>query len=193
MNKRAIFIFVLIIVFVIFFYLGFTWKRNNKQEEIIKNDMIFDENINEATDNKAIETVSQEEKTTPNTVLVLKKYYIDCDHTISNRATIPEEMVNLTKEELAEKYKNWEIEEFSQDEVILSRELESFCGEHYYLMEEDGHINIYTVDEAGNKTLKEENRMSCEYLPETDRITLRNGIMVYTKEELNKILEDFES
>ena len=49
------------------------------------------------------------------------------------------------------------------------------------------------MDEAGNRTLKEEGNISCEYLPETDRINLRNGINIYGTEELNKTLENFES
>ena len=31
-----------------------------------------------------------------------------------------------------------------------------------------------------------------EYLTETDKITLRNGIFVYGTENLNKVLEDYE-
>lgn len=193
MNKKAIFILCLIILLCASFCIGIAVKREKEQEEIIKNDMIFDKEENEVIENETIETSSNEEKTTPNTVLILKKYHTDCGHTISNKATIPDEMVNLTEEEIKEKYSNWELESFSQDEVILTKTLESFCGEHYYLLEENGYINIYIEDENGNKTLKEENIISCEYLPETDRITLRNGIMVYGTEELNKILEDYES
>lgn len=192
MNKRAIFILALIIIFCIFFYFGFRYQRNNKQEEIIKNDMIFDENKNEPLE-ETIEATSQDETITPNTTLILKKYYTKCKHTITNNVAIPEEMVNLSKEELKEKYKDWEIEKFSKDEIILKKNLEEFCNEHYYLKEENGHVNIYNIDENGKLTLKEENRLSCEYLPETDRIELRNGIEINTKEELNKILEDFES
>lgn len=193
MNKKAIFIFVLIIIFCICFYLGYTIQKNKKQNDIIRNDMLLNERTNNRVEEDTIETTSQEEKTTPNTILTLKKYYTDCGHTIGNSSTIPEEMVNLTEKEIKEKYTNWEIEKFSKEEIILTRNLESFCGEHYYITEENNHISIYAVDEAGNKTLKEEGNISCEYLPETDRINLRNGINIYGTEELNKTLENFES
>ena len=193
MNKRAIFIFVLVIIFVIFFYFGFKYQRDKDQEEIIKNDMVFDENENDIIENETLEAAAQEEKTTPNTVLVLKKYYTKCEHTITNKATIPEEMVNLTKEEIESKYKEWNLEKFSKDEIVLRKDFEEFCNEHYYLKEENGYVNIYSVDEEGKFTLKEENVLSCEYLTETDRIELKNGIQINTKEELNKILEDFEA
>ncbi len=193
MNKKAIFIFVLIIIFCICFYIGYMVQKNKKQNDIIRNDMLLNEMVDNINTNDTIETASQEEKTTPNTILILKKYYTDCGHAIENRATLPEEMVNMTEKEIKEQYVNWEIERFSKEEVILTRTLESFCGEHYYVTEEDGHISIYVEDEMGNRTLKEQGQLSCEYLPETDRINLKNGINIYGTEELNKMLEDFES
>lgn len=192
MGKKAIFIFAFIIIFCVCFYIGLTMQRNDEQNDIIKNDMIFDIEKNNSLRNETLEIAVQDTKTTPNTTLILKKYYTDCGHTISNSATIPEEMVNLTEEEIKEKYPNWEVEEFSKEEIILSRTLESFCGEHYFVTEENGYISIYTVDESENKALKETGKLSSEYLPETDRINLRNGIMVYGTEELNKLLEDYE-
>lgn len=193
MNKKAIFIFVLVIMIFIGIYIGFSVQKNKKQNELIRNDMILNETRGTPINDETIEISAQEEKTTPNTILTLKKYYTDCGHAIGNSATIPEEMVNLTEKEIKEKYTNWEIEKFSKEEIILIRTQESFCGEHYYITEEDGYISIYTEDEAGNRTLKEEGKISCEYLPETDRINLKNGIMIYGTEELNKTLEDFES
>lgn len=60
-------------------------------------------------------------------------------------------MVNLTKEELAAKYPGWNLEEFSKKEVLLSKELDSFCGEHYLLIEEEGKVLLYSLDEADRK------------------------------------------
>lgn len=191
MNKKAIFIFALIIIFGICFYIGFNFGRENKQNNIIKNDMIFNEVEDDG--NEAMETNAKEEKTTPNTILTFKKYYTGCEHTISSSEKIPDRLINLTQEEIIKEYPSWEIQEFTSDEVIFVKELESFCGEHYYLIEEEGEVNIYEIDENENKILKERTNILCEYLPETDRISLKNGITIYGKEELNKILEDYES
>lgn len=102
-------------------------------------------------------------------------------------------MVNLTKQEVEKGYPNWKIEKFEKEEIILSKELNSFCGEHYLIIEEEGRVLIYSLDEAGNKTLKENTDIATQYLPETDRIILQNGIYVYGTEELSRIKEDFES
>lgn len=196
MSKRAIFICTGIILFSVCFYIGFNFNKEENVEKnvaIINSVEIKEKKENNIIKNETIEVSSNEEKTTPNTILVFKRYYSDCEHTISNIANIEEYLVNLTEKEIKEKYPNWEIEKFSSKEVIFYKASDSFCGEHYLLSEEDGYISIYTLDEEGNKTLREKGKISVEYLPETDRISLQNGIAIYGTEELNKLLEDFES
>lgn len=194
MSKRAIFIFAGVTIFFICFYIGFNFNREETGEnDIIANTAKIKNTINNTIENETIEVSSKEEKTTPNTILVFKKYYKDCEHTISSMSNIEEKMINLTEEEIKERYPGWDVEKFSKQEVVLSKNLESFCGEHYILTEEDNYISVYILDEEGNKILKEKGNISAEYLPETDRISLRNGIAIYGTEALNKLLEDFES
>lgn len=194
MSRRALFILLLITLFFGTAYIttkfGFKDNENMTADQISqnsKNDILTENN------EKVISTSTSEMTTTPNTILILKKYYSDCGHTILEKSKIASNMVNLTSEELQEKYLNWKLEKFSNDEVVFSKELESFCGEHYLLTEEEGKILIYSLDEEDNKTLKEETDIAYEYLPETDKILLQSGIYVYGNEELNKIKEDFES
>ena len=193
MRKRAIFIFIiiLIILFGVFFYIGLKVDKLDNKNLLgsINNVQIEEEKIESEN---LIETTTFEEKTTPNTILTLQKYYIECGHTIETSNSLPEEEVNLTEDEIREKYADWNLELFSSEEIILLKEVDSFCGEHYLVTEKDGFIAISTVDQDGTVTFKEKTNIPVEYLPETDRITLKNGLMVYGTEELNKLLEDYE-
>ena len=176
MKKRAIFIFIIIIIilFGVFFYIGLKVDKENNHNLLgsINNLQIEEEKVESEN---VVETTTFEEKTTPNTILTLQKYYTECGHTIETSNALSEEEVNLTEDEIREKYADWNLELFSSEEIILLKEVDSFCGEHYLVTEKDGFIAI-----------------SVEYLPETDRITLKNGLMVYGTEELNKLIEDFE-
>ena len=187
MRKRTIFILVLILV--IFFLIGFTVKTGIRKDNILEDNKAT---INIIDDTDTIEVNASDEKTTPNTILIIKKIYTDCGHEISSRAVIPDEMVNLTKEDIVERYPNFKLDDFSKEQIVLSKEVDSFCGEHYLLIEENGEINIYSVDEEGEKSFKKKVDITLEYLPETDRITLKNGIMVYGTENLNRVIEDYE-
>ena len=172
---------------------GLKMGQKDKEPEIEEETILSQEEENIVKEENVIKTDVDEIKVTPNTLLILKRSYKDCGHTIVNSAEIPEEMVNLTESEIEKGYPNWNIEKFTKEEVILGKELDSFCGEHYLLIEEEGRVLIYSLDEAGNKTLKENTDIAFEYLPETDKIILQNGIYVYGVDELSKIKEDFES
>ena len=191
MKKQAIFTLSLITLFFASAYIMANYGMSTEENSSVN--VIEVSNENKVQNEVAISANAEEEKTTPNTKLVLKKYYADCGHQITSSAEIPNEMVNLTRAELELKYPTWNLEEFTKDEIVLSRETDSFCGEHYLIAYENGKVVIYSLDEENNKTLIEDTEIAYNCLPETDKIILNNGIYVYGKDELNKIKEDFES
>lgn len=196
--KKWIYIIGIILIIIVAIFVGiYIYGNNNKKETNIgKND-----NIENKVENKTeysvknditIETNTKNEKISPNASLVLKKHYIGCNHIIKEYAEIPQEFVNLTKEELQEEYKNWEIEEFTPNKVILIKEEQGECGEHYVLKAENGVIVVYKKNTNGNETLIEETGIAIDYLTEDDKEKIEQGINVYGKEELNSTLEDYE-
>ena len=139
-----------------------------------------------------IETASNEEKTSPNCTIVLKVYHGTCNHLIETRKKIEDAEVNITEDELKERFNNWEVQKFTPTEIVLYKEVNDFCDEHYLLKDEDGYIKIYKLDENENAKLLDITEISTEYLSPEDLEQIRNGIKVYTEKELNKMLEDFE-
>ena len=131
-------------------------------------------------------------KITPNTKLVLKKYYTQCNHTINTYVELPKELVNLDEQELKKEYEGWKVDKFTQDEVILLKEENAFCDEHYIIKEYSGRIAIYKINKNGAEILEKVTSISTEYLTEHDLLNIKNGIKVYGTEQLNKTLEDYE-
>ena len=91
-----------------------------------------------------------------------------------------------------EKNKDWGIEKFSNMELVLIKEVEGVCNEHYVLKEKDGVIAVYKIDKDTKEELEELTGISIEYLTENDKMEIQQGIMVYGREELNSILENYE-
>ena len=139
-----------------------------------------------------VEATSSEEKISPNCKLILKRYYKECEHLINEYIDVPESLVNKTRKEFEEQYKNWEIDKFTSTEIIIYREFESNCGQHYVLRNNEGKISIYKIDDNNEEKLLENTEISVEYLTEKDKVEIQNGIRVNGKEALNKRLEDFE-
>lgn len=192
------YIIAFIVVFIVAVFSGYLlFKSSNKTKNSVNttNNTIQEEasnSTNSIANEVTIETVETGEKITPNTELVLKKYYKDCNHTINEYVEMPSEMINLSKEELQEEYKDWQIEDFSAQKVILLKEEKGNCNQHYIVKEKDGIIAIYKIDENGDEILKEETSISTEYLTATDLIKIKEGIKVYGQEQLNSVIEDFE-
>ena len=51
---------------------------------------------------------------------------------------------------------------------------------------------IYSIDENNQQKIFQRTGIVVDYLPEIDKLNLKNGIRVNGKENLNKMLEDFE-
>lgn len=179
-------------------------KNSNKQiqgEEIFKtqiSDKVTDECIDEYIELEEAKIETEEansgddDKVSPNAIITFEKYYKDCEHTVKRYEKVPNSLVNATREEIEEKYNNWTLKEFSKEKILLYQEVQGNCEEHYMLRDVEGKINIYKLDENGNEKLINETDIATEYLTETDMINMENGLIVYGKENLNQLLEDFE-
>ena len=180
----------------------FIVRQNKKSETIPETNTYISEKIEDecteeyneeqmANQNTA-EVSSTEEKVAANAILILKKYYTKCDHTINEYVELPKELVNLTKEQVQEKYSDWEVIGFEKGKITLYKEFDDVCGEHFKLKIEDGKVVVYTVNNEGTETLYEKTNISSEYLTETDLLNMQDGLEIYGKEELNQVIEDFE-
>ena len=141
---------------------------------------------------KNIEVSSSEEKISPNCSLTLKRYYKKCQHTIIEYTEIPRNLVNKTQEDLIKEYSGWEIKKYSSNEIIMYKEIDGECGEHFVLRNDNGKITIYRINENSEEVVYEKTEISVDYLTETDKVEIQNGIRVNGKEELNQLVENFE-
>ena len=204
MKKSWIIILALLIIIIgIIAGLSIYNKNEKSKNNIIENEIntISEKVTDECTEEYEeiemqakldIETNSSEEKISPNCLITLKRYYNECQHTINEYIDIPQNLVNGTQEDLEKEYPNWEIQKYSSNEIILYREFDSNCGQHFVLREDEGKITVYKINENNEEEIYEKTEISVEYLTETDKVEIQNGIRVNGIEELNQLIEDFE-
>lgn len=202
--KRAIIILSVALVIIISVCTAFLIKDLNKEEieekadtkvSELTNEPVTDECVDEANNFEEIEieeTNSNEEKTSPNCKLTMKRYYNECGHSIEEYASLNNELVNKTKDEIQQVYSAWTIDKFSNDEIIISRSFDSQCGEHYIVRDKDGKVAVYLLSGDGTETELQETEISTEFLTEADKLELQNGISANGKQELNQVIENFE-
>lgn len=200
--KKWIIILSVIILFILGIISGIliinSVFKEEKNIEISEqnNEEVYDECTDEyesmLKNNEIIEeTSSESEKISPNCSITFRRYYTNCSHLIEEYSNVPTELVNKTEEELKEKYSGWTIEEFSRNKIVLYREFDSECGEHYILKEKDGKVSVF-LKKGEEEEFVEDTDIATEFLTETDKIKLQNGIEANGRSELNQLIEDYE-
>lgn len=189
MKREYMYIGILIlsIIAVLWGIFGLINTRYNVQEAKTVNNI---QNIYE--DKAAVTTASREEKVSPNADFALKKYYDECSHFDYEEAELPTELVNLSRQEVEDYYSDWEIETFSADDVVLCKEVNGYCDEHFIIKLDEQTVNVYRLGSLGELIEYRKTDISRDYLPEEDIANLEEGIPVYGEGKLSSALEDYE-
>lgn len=170
-------------------------KDDVSETNIVRNEKLASVNeVNETVlDGNIIATSSAEnDKISPNAVMIQKRYYKKCDHLLKEIIDVPESLVNRSEEDLKEAYVGWKLEGFSPTEIVLYQEIDSICKEHYLVKEHNGVIGIYTLDEYDQETLQEDTEIVTQYLPEEDLAELKIGVKLVGTTSLYNFLENYE-
>ena len=187
----SIFTIALIILTSAVVYQNIKYDKLAKEEEKVTDECIYENNEIE-NDIDEIKVSETEAKVSPNAELVIKKYYKECGHTTEEKRNVANDMVNKTQEEIEKLYPDYKVESFFNNKIVLIKEEEGQCDEHYIVRDENSNIMIYKILSDGKEEIYQNTGISTEYLPETDKISLRDGIKVFGRENLNSIIEDFE-
>lgn len=187
----SIFTIALIILTSAVVYQNIKYDKLEKEEEKVTDECIYENNEIE-NDIDEIKVSETETKVSPNAELVIKKYYKECGHTTEEKRNVANDMVNKTQEEIEKLYPDYKVESFFNNKIVLIKEEEGQCDEHYIVRDENSNIMIYKILSDGKEEIYQNTGISTEYLPETDKISLRDGIKVFGRENLNSIIEDFE-
>ncbi len=199
MNKVIVTLIAIIVVIGAMFTAVMIFNPKQSYEDQTIGTKIAEEILDDCTDEyeemefeNTIKANTQEEKTSPNCAIITKTYFSKCGHTKNEYSNLPQDLVNLTKEQIQEKYQDCKIESFTSNEVVLQQEKEGECGEHYMVKDKEGQVAIYQILEDGEQKEIEVTGVTTEYLPQTDKINMKKGIQVNGKQELNQLIEDFE-
>lgn len=197
MNKIIIMLLSIIIVIAamvtaLIIYMPEEGKEENmKIANIAQNKVDNDKNEMENVIN-VVETNTNEERISPNAFITFKQTYNECGHTKVEFVEVPQEFVNLTEEELKQKYPEWNVEKFTDTDIILNKDVKGNCNEHYIVKDVNGIVTVFRVLADGTEEEYQVTDIATEYLTDTDKIEMEKGIKVNGKQNLNQLIEDYE-
>lgn len=193
--KIVIVIGIMILFFIgvvtgVYFYEKEKTKDSNTGTKQLAN--LEQNQMENQLDKEAISTSTTEERVSPNCTITEKQYFKGCDHLVKEIKEVPEEWINFTEQQVKNEYADWKLESFTNNQIIVSQEKEGYCGKHYTIRENGDVLGIYTTDETGTETFKENTDIATRYLTEEDLIRVQEGIKAIGDEQLHSVLEDFE-
>ena len=198
MNKVILILvsIIIIIVSIITAVVIYNGEDEEQAKVSIKN---IEENTTNTLNNSinsdnqnVIETNVKEVRISPNAFITFKETYEGCGHTKVDFVEVPEDFVNLSKEELKDKYSDWNIEKFTDTDIILSKDFEGSCDEHFIVKDVNGVVTVFKIKEDGTEEEYQTTDIATEYLTDTDKLEMEKGISVNGKQNLNQLIEDYE-
>ena len=193
MWKRVVkFSFILIVFLVIGFYYGYELVQYKK----IGVYAALTDEINDINE-EIIETNFEEEKIRYDTLILVENVYNKCNHKENKIIKVSEEIINMKEDEAKGYFENkgYSLLEFSPSEIILLKEEDKMCMEHYVIKfgnDNDSFLSVYKKDDNNELRLYRETDIAKEFLTNIDNENFEEGIDVYGKENVEKVLEDYE-
>ena len=127
------------------------------------------------------------------TVLDYITYFKMCGHSLEKSIAAPQALIGLDKQELEEKIDGWNINEMTEERVVFTREIETFCPRHFIISTKDDYIAIYIYNENGEKILKEKTDIDIGILTPEDQMLLHGGIIADTEDDMERKIEGFSN
>lgn len=147
------------------------------------------------------------EKIQAGATLVLESYTLPHNELVTEKESVSNDFVGLTREEVIKKLNAYmqeipitdyqkglfayELVKFSKDEIVLRKSYnQDLIDFKYYVAIRDGYVVVYYSD---LKTIYEYTNIIAIELPELERNRLIEGIKIKTNEELYELLESYTS
>lgn len=191
-------IFLGILVFIVSVGVGFVYTRmfydtgDNQQSAQLELNNIEDYGVQNYTKLQTLEASSEDEKLSPNAKFAIKEFYDECGHFNFKYHQLPAEIVNMSRQEIEDYYDEYEVEEFDNNNLVLTKEINGLCNEHFFVTLGNEHIEVMKLNADGSFSPYQETDISREYLPEEDIKQLEEGIYVYGSGKINSVIEDYE-
>jgi hypothetical protein len=101
---------------------------------------------------------------------------------------VPDEIIDLTEEEIKEYYKNYDSVEFTREKIVLEKRLPNL-PDHFIVKLENKYIKVFITDAKGDATIYEDFK---PILHKNKDEKLEKGIEVERLEDIWIIIQDYE-
>lgn len=131
-------------------------------------------------------------KITPSTKIIYKYYYPSESKTKIKEELSPYFLIGKTKDEIKNYLPEWNVNSFSEKEVILTKTLDKDSKKHFIVSEYNGNVASFK-EKVAKENLIEITSTPVSSLSEEEQKIISEGIVVDTKYELLRCMENYSS
>jgi len=147
-----------------------------------------DQNQTENIDNHDVSNI-QEVKLKPGAKMIYVTFYSGCGHEVRQEEPLDDRFSGFTRQQLEKEINDWEIESFAPDEVVLKKQVDGVCDDHYYIGLNGGYVTLFRGIPGVRSEIMEKTDILADTLREEDRVMLEKGIIIKSREEFLQIRE----
>ena len=132
-------------------------------------------------------------KIQPTTQMVYEYVYSDDGFIETAEETAPYFLLDADEERISMLFSDWEILQFSEDTVVMRKEMPGASIQHYIVSVQDGFVSVFYQQPINGSILKEITNTPVSTLHEDEQRRLLRGVPVSGEDELIRILQDYGS
>lgn len=201
LKKISIGLFIVFILFLMFIGVSIGYNIYNVPKEldiqIVENTKTEDEDLKEANadffeeEEKAVDSINVP-KITPSTKMVYKYFYKADNITETVEDVPPYFLLDFTRQDLEREFELWQVESFSEKEVVMKTVIDGESTQHYIIGEYDGFLAVFYEKEINENNLKEITDIPLSSLSSEEQAKIKEGIKIFGKDELIKFLQNYD-
>lgn len=176
-----------------YIYGSYQGTKNNEDSSDIEKD-VSKLAVVENEDNRNNEAEEGIKEILPNTEIVFNRSYKLCKDVISEKRKPYIGEIGTKEDELQSLFPGWTIEKFTEEQLILSKQIDNYCSNHYILKEQGGLVTIYAPleEDEGLEVIKY-TTVKVNSLPPALQQEIEKGVAVESIEQIEYLIESWQS
>lgn len=191
-TKKRTQIIVYICATAIIFFMIYNIVNNQEHVNNVKAKITESEANTQATQPKEVIAVDVA-RITSSTKLIYEYYYTDNSEVKREEVIAPYFLVDMSLEDIKQRFPDWQLQSFSEKEVIMRKSINKKEQERYIIGIHEGYVAVFFEEPVNGQTLRELTNTPIESLSPGDRAKLKAGITITGAKALISALEDYES
>ena len=198
LNKKSMLLAFLLLLILGFYFGYFLTDIMDKKNQINLNDIEKNNltNVESKKDKNVITNVIDDNIITSETKMVFTIKYLKSQDENKEILSPQKEIIGFNEKETKDFFNQWEIIDFTSNEIILERQIDSYSPKHFKvgIGKRNGEdcIAIYKFDKEGQEVIDFATNTPISILNQREREKFIKGMIFSNEEDLHRMLENYD-